>query len=658
MASFPLCCIVCPKEPSFSDISHLLTHIASKGHLSHYFKAQVRSRQDEKTKQRLQAYDQWYSQNDIEDLLSHRLMQKDSKRGPARMITTSKAQPPKPKRVTRVKENAKRLETPSSTDSDALIDPMLSRLGGSSGSQSLAPRAREKDSATVARRANMVHKRERTSFEEDDSPFAPTETVGPYPVVAQSRVLSEMNNVYSYRNDDEAGYQAEISPQSPLRSSYDLRRSSRSSYDCLTPRRSPVSSTVAATFDDDYENDDRINEASRLKGIIWPGMDLFDSASPNAKRKRNQRKETSVLEVMQVNSEKIEPTEVIRYYPSWDLKMERFISGEVESSPLRDEEPSEPRRPKTRRAALSSLDPNAPLPGKRQRTRKSNQMATNGERRNKGMKQKGLGHSNDDLMNQHLHKRTRTMTAEDQGLEWRLPMGDLDHGQSTRFKVFDERVPHEQTSRIQSTSQGYTERDNPFLGYPYAIYGRAPTRTPVASGSWTDHPGKSTPHGLPIVFGTHQPSEKIGRDNFTSRMPSGKEDIEPIFDQFGRIDHDLGHFPRSRNRQNSFRMSNEPGRSYADLFLAKEHCSIPNFAGTIDSRLDSNPLAHHQSMGDSHFNHNHALKDMQRGWDQEIGHAHEASGSPQTSMKLESGHSSGDETVDLGIDDYSDYFGN
>ncbi|EHK40892.1 hypothetical protein TRIATDRAFT_165088, partial [Trichoderma atroviride IMI 206040] len=42
----PLLCTVCPETPRFSDVSHLLTHIASKGHLHHETQTKLKSHQD------------------------------------------------------------------------------------------------------------------------------------------------------------------------------------------------------------------------------------------------------------------------------------------------------------------------------------------------------------------------------------------------------------------------------------------------------------------------------------------------------------------------------------------------------------------------------------------------------------------------------------
>ena len=53
---------------------------------------------------------------------------------------------------------------------------------------------------------------------------------------------------------------------------------------------------------------DPINDKLALKGVIWPAIDLFGSATAEMKRKRNQKKEQSVFENLLANSEVIEPT--------------------------------------------------------------------------------------------------------------------------------------------------------------------------------------------------------------------------------------------------------------------------------------------------------------------------------------------------------------
>lgn len=57
---------------------------------------------------------------------------------------------------------------------------------------------------------------------------------------------------------------------------------------------------------------------AKLKGIVLPGMDLFDAATPDQRRMRNQKKHESVLRNMTKASESIEQTEYV-----WD---DQFLS--------------------------------------------------------------------------------------------------------------------------------------------------------------------------------------------------------------------------------------------------------------------------------------------------------------------------------------------
>ena len=91
----PLLCIVCPETPRFSDVSHLLTHIASKGHLHHETQTKLKSHQDIAAGVALQQYDQWYRQNGIEALLVQRMKAKQVKEA-----TRNKRNRPTPANIT------------------------------------------------------------------------------------------------------------------------------------------------------------------------------------------------------------------------------------------------------------------------------------------------------------------------------------------------------------------------------------------------------------------------------------------------------------------------------------------------------------------------------------------------------------------------------
>jgi hypothetical protein len=72
-------CSICPNRPSFSDVSHLLTHVSSKGHLAQLHKLQVKSHQEIGAAVELAAYNQWYHDHGLAQLLSERLQQKETK---------------------------------------------------------------------------------------------------------------------------------------------------------------------------------------------------------------------------------------------------------------------------------------------------------------------------------------------------------------------------------------------------------------------------------------------------------------------------------------------------------------------------------------------------------------------------------------------------
>ncbi len=77
----PLECVLCPRNPRFSDVSHLLTHVSSKSHLHNKFNSEFRAKSEPAIRDKLRRYEAWYSANGIETLLSERLAAKDQKKG-------------------------------------------------------------------------------------------------------------------------------------------------------------------------------------------------------------------------------------------------------------------------------------------------------------------------------------------------------------------------------------------------------------------------------------------------------------------------------------------------------------------------------------------------------------------------------------------------
>ena len=374
MTSVPLCCNICPKHPDFSDISHLLTHVGSKGHLSHYFKAQVRSRQEPLVRQRLEDYDRWYAQHQIERLLSQRMMLKETKdiqtkpktaRKTARASTVAGNVAKKPRR-SRISSQ----RPPYGANVDETIDPLLSHVSPRHPPLSSLELFLSNHSASEIaskHRAHVPRMRQQTESPEGISSAA-----------ASQISFGSMRKDFGLDMEDDCGYEASPS-YSPTKMTYP----DPSTHSSLAQRHS--SSQPTSALEQECENangkhdldirmsipgDEGLAQSPVLKGVQWPGMDIFDSANPEAQRKRNQKKNTSVIAQMELNSTSVEPLERI-YWPEGRLKMERIITGNVESSPPKEESP----KPKRRRhlsdkPILGDLSTNLPAITKKIKPRK------------------------------------------------------------------------------------------------------------------------------------------------------------------------------------------------------------------------------------------------------------------------------------------------
>lgn len=101
-----------------------------------------------------------------------------------------------------------------------------------------------------------------------------------------------------------------------------------------------------------------VSESAKLKGVYWPGMDIFDSATPEMRRKRNQKKDSSVVEQLELNSQEVEATELI-FTPQGSFKRRRRISCSESDDEDEIEIKAESPQPIRRRLALANLDANA-----------------------------------------------------------------------------------------------------------------------------------------------------------------------------------------------------------------------------------------------------------------------------------------------------------
>lgn len=126
-----------------------------------------------------------------------------------------------------------------------------------------------------------------------------------------------------------------------------------------------------ALQDDDEET---LTEVTRLKGIYWPGMNIFDAATPTTKRRRNQKKETSAAVSLERNALLVEGNEVI-FTPLGTMKKSRYIDGRIfnDSSPYKLDIPTPQPRGRKARKPLAEKDKNAPTSQSQQQSQQSQQ---------------------------------------------------------------------------------------------------------------------------------------------------------------------------------------------------------------------------------------------------------------------------------------------
>lgn len=345
--SIPLRCGLCPKRPNFSDLSHLLTHVASKGHLAQQFKATVRASTDEAARGALQSYNDWYQKYGIEQLCANRMKTNEAKKAKARNG-----------RETAPRGHVSSTSTPAQSEMDGArkIDHGLGTINHSSTRQnpiqdSLLASSLDVSAIQAAQHRAQVPRMHLWST--DSNRTHPTPKLE-QPHQDYEAWLYTDHYVHPGHPLEPVSYVQESSVGYPLVSAITAQ--------------SPVLTRADDTDLASEEAEPREAEA-QLKGVYWPGMNIFDSAPPELRRKRNQKKDGSVLAQMELNSTLVEPTELV-FWADGDFKKERRIySPTTELSPSEfDPAPTKRRRAsRTSKPALTESSVNIPRPVRRSR---------------------------------------------------------------------------------------------------------------------------------------------------------------------------------------------------------------------------------------------------------------------------------------------------
>jgi hypothetical protein len=72
-------CHICEGTPTFSDVSHLLTHCSSRAHTKRHFDMKARALTDASAAATLRTYKAWYERKDVGIKINKRLFEKDKK---------------------------------------------------------------------------------------------------------------------------------------------------------------------------------------------------------------------------------------------------------------------------------------------------------------------------------------------------------------------------------------------------------------------------------------------------------------------------------------------------------------------------------------------------------------------------------------------------
>ena len=505
-SKIPLQCLICPSIPKFSDTSHLLTHVGSKGHLSHQHKLEIRGESDPVAQSLLESYKEWYSQNGIQILLAERLTIRDVK----------KAQ---------IEQQSKSTNAISPPNAAVSKKRVIKYEGG-----------------LTSDLCQIVNTAELESFEQPIPPtpinqpaksdFARTPKVHLWSTVKRdpvnpslsrfglhSRPISSDSIGSDKDQGKENGFEIDYFREQPPKSQ---NTTSQSVNSCTQSPDRTRGSAVGT------HSSERI-PGLQLKGIYWPGMDLFDAATVEMKRKRNQKKDPSVLEHMRENSKAVEAKEFI-YQANGDfLRAKQFSEEDADESAISS---SVSTKKKPKRATLGDKSTNAKTKMVKRATGSKPAKALNTVL--PGRASQRTRATAKSSFTSRSQKRNESNSLNDENSDLNLTLGRQVAPKKHALSVFEDDVP---------ISASFVAEE--------AEYQRA-TAEVLAEGLSNDEEISNSPHVLSLLnsgppsmtFGQIESSSgEEGRlQRSTSRVHpkdiscSGKENIEPIYTRDGRIE--------------------------------------------------------------------------------------------------------------------------
>ncbi|KAI0486468.1 hypothetical protein F4859DRAFT_528198 [Xylaria cf. heliscus] len=313
----PLICFICPKNSHFSDLSHLLTHISSKGHLHNMFQLNLSREVDEDADLALGQFENWYKGNGISALLRARKTAREQR-----------------------DNHQRHPQTPSGLGDGRAVSRHSTR-GGRPNRRSRGDskaKVRHRDDGTDA-----LNEDDLVKFESDDDVVQARHEyrTEPHMSFAWDSGSPYPNNPGQYHNNPGSQFQDYIEDEEDDSSKYEASEL----YSPYAPEGTPE------TIEDD-------TGALILKGVVYPGMAGFDSATEKDRRMRNQKKDPAVLLKLEANSRLVTRTEEVldinlEYQRTRDVYDEPSIDGSGDENDVVISEARTKRRPKAKSSHTS-----------------------------------------------------------------------------------------------------------------------------------------------------------------------------------------------------------------------------------------------------------------------------------------------------------------
>lgn len=340
-------CIICPKQPAFSDQSHIITHLESKAHVTRLYKLHLRGYDDADATELLNVFGTWFESNNYGQKIRDRAAAKEERKN---------------KRASSG-NNAIHSMTEDTPDASVPAIPVGTSRASEASSALIDPRLAD---------SNVVVK-----YEADTE----TQSFDPWSVTRFASATDNIDpNLYAYPGLDPAHSTGNRGSNGRLSQGATADRAFHDGVLPVTPKSprtlekanvksSQRESRTQPSFIDSQLDDDEINKA-RLKGVQYPGMGVFDAATKEMRRKRNQKKDGTVLKQMEATSRAVEPTEQIFDAKGKPMK-KRVITGNIEDdSPVKGETPVPSKGTlRVKQGMLRDQDPNLLQDSKRKRAK-------------------------------------------------------------------------------------------------------------------------------------------------------------------------------------------------------------------------------------------------------------------------------------------------